>query len=63
MVGGVRKKFQMTNLAIPKNINSMKYALKLISGLHDVGVPHGDGYGPRTPPKCMGQVWKKNIND
>ena len=37
----------------------MKYALKSIPGLADVGVPHGDGDGPRTPPRCMEGVWKK----
>ena len=37
----------------------MKYALKSVPGLADVGVPHGDGNGPRTPPKCMGRVLKK----
>ena len=26
----------------------MKYALKSVPGLADVGVPHGDGDGPRT---------------
>ena len=38
----------------------MKYALKSVSGLADVGVPHGDGDGrPRTPPRCMEGVRKK----
>ena len=35
----------------------MKYALKSAPGLADVGVPHGDGDGPRAPPRCLG-VWK-----
>ena len=38
---------------------SMKYPLKSVPGLADVGVPHGDGDGPRTSPRCMGRVWKK----
>ena len=53
MVGGVRKKFQMTYLTLPNNIPSMKYALKSAPGLADVGVLHGDGVGPRTPPRCL----------
>ena len=46
----------MTNFAMP-NISSMKYALKSVPGLADVGVPHEDG--PRTPPRCIEGVWKK----
>ena len=46
----VRKKFQMTNFIMPNNSCSMRYALKSVPGLADVGVPHGDGVGPRTPP-------------
>ena len=45
-----QEKFQMTNLYMPNNVSSMKYALKSVPGLADVGVPHGDGDGPRTPP-------------
>ena len=30
----------------------MKYALKSVPGLADVGVPHGIGDGPRTQPRC-----------
>ena len=55
----VWKKFQMTNFTMPNKISSMKYALKSVPGLADVGVPHGDGDGPKTPPRCMGRVWKK----
>ena len=36
----------MTNFDKPTNVSSMKYALKSILGLADVGVPHGDGDGP-----------------
>ena len=53
---GVWKKFQMPNLTMPNNFSSMKYALELVPGLADVGVPHGDGDGPRTPPRCVGRV-------
>ena len=37
----------------------MKFSLKPVPGLADVGVPHGDGDGSRTPPRCMEGVWKK----
>ena len=49
MSGGVRKKFQMTSLTMPNNLSSMKYPLKSVPGLADVGVLQGDGDGPRTP--------------
>ena len=55
----VQKKFQMTNLTMPNNICSMKYALKSFPALADVGVPHGVEDGPRTTPRCVGRVWKK----
>ena len=44
----------MTNLNMPNNISSMKYALKSVPGLADVGVPHGDGDGPVTPAPRSG---------
>ena len=44
----VRKKFQMTNVTMPNNSCSMKYARKSVPGLADVGVPHEDGDGPGT---------------
>ena len=50
MVGGVSKKFQMTYLSLPNNIPSLKYSLKSVPGLADVGVLHGDGDGPRAQP-------------
>ena len=53
-VPGVRKKFQITNFTMPNNLSSMKKALKSIPGLADVEVSHGDGDGPRAPPKCLG---------
>ena len=49
----------MTNLSIPKNSSLMKYALKAVPGVADVGDPHGDGDGPRTPPRCLDGVRKK----
>ena len=53
-VGRVRKKFQMTNLTMPHNICSMKFAPKSVPALADVGVLHGDEDGPRAPPRCPG---------
>ena len=50
----VQKKFQMTNFTLPNNASSVKYALKSVPGLADAGVPHGDGDGPRAPPRCPG---------
>ena len=49
----------MTNLTMPNNFCFMKYALKSDPGLAGVGVPHGDGDGPRTAPRCMEGVWTK----
>ena len=37
----------------------MKYPLKSVPGLADVGVLHGDGVGPRTPTRVSGDVMKK----
>ena len=54
MSGGVRKKFQIINLTMPNNFYHMKYAQKSVPGLADVEVPHGDGDGARTPPRCLG---------
>ena len=50
---GSGKIYQMTNFTLPNNISSMKYAIKSVPGLADIGVPHGDGDGdgPRTPPR------------
>ena len=42
-------KIQMTNLTMLNNMSLMKCALKSLSGLADVGVPHGVGDGPITP--------------
>ena len=46
----VQKKFQMTNFTMPNNSSSMKYALKSVPGLADVGVPHGMGMAPELHP-------------
>ena len=62
MSGGVWKKFQKTNFTMPNKISSIKCALKSVPGLADVGVPHGDGDGPRTPSRCLEGV-KKVLND
>ena len=48
----------MTNFTIPNKRCSMKYALKPVPGLADLGVLHGDGDGPRTQPRS-GEVRKK----
>ena len=49
----VSKKFKMTNLTMLNQVSSVKFALKTVPGLADVGVRHGDGDGPRTPPRCV----------
>ena len=43
----------MINSTMPINISSMKYALKSVPGLADVG--DGDGDGPKTSPRCLHQ--------
>ena len=51
---GVWKKFQMTNFDMPNYGSSiMKYALKSVPGLADVGDPHGAEDGPRATPRCQ----------
>ena len=54
MSGEVTKKFQMTNFTMPNNSCSMKYALKSVPGLADIGVPNGDEDGPGTPAPGSG---------
>ena len=49
----------MTNSVMPNNVSFMKYALKSVLGLADVGVPHGIEDGPRNTTRCVGRVWKK----
>ena len=60
---GVWKTFQMSNLTMPDNISSMKYALKSTPGPAYVGVPNGGEDGPRTPPRCMDGGMEKVSND
>ena len=48
-----KKKFQIINPTMPNNFSFIKYAQKSVPGLADVGVPHGDGDGPRTPSRCL----------
>ena len=50
----VWKKCHLTNFGMPNNVSFMKYALKSVLGLADVGIPHGDVNGSRTPPRCVG---------
>ena len=38
----------MSNFTMSNNTYSIRYALKPVPGLADVGVPHGDGDGART---------------
>ena len=38
----------------------MKYPLKSVPDLADVGVLQGDGDGPRTPPRCL-EVVRTNL--
>ena len=59
MSGCARKKFQVTYLTMPNNFFFMKYAQKSVPGLADVGVPHGDGDGPRTSHRCLQGSEKK----
>ena len=51
MSGEARKKFQMTDLAMPINLFFIKHALKSVPGLADVGVLHGDS------PELHPDVW------
>ena len=44
----------MTNFNMPNNVSSMKYALKSVPGLADVGVAHGGKDGSRTPAPGSG---------
>ena len=55
--------FQMTCFTVPNNISSMKYGPKSVPGLADVGVLHGDGDGPRAPPRCPEGGQEKFLNE
>ena len=50
-MSGGPEKIQTTNIKVPNNISSMKYALKSVPGF---GVTHGDGDGLRTPAPGSG---------
>ena len=63
MSGGIRKKFKMTNLTMPDNTSFMKYALKSVPGLADVGVPHGVEDGPRTlAPGSRSKIYAYHVD-
>ena len=48
----VRKKFQMTIFTMPNKMSILKYSPKPVSGLADVGVPHGGEDGlPELRPE------------
>ena len=53
----------MTNLTMPNNFSFMKYAEKSVPGLADVGVPQGDGDGPRTQAPGSGSKIRANHVD
>ena len=61
MSGVVKKKFQITKLTVLNNLRFMKYALKSVPGLADVGVPLGDEDGPRTPSRCL--EWSGKVSN
>ena len=44
----------MTDLTMPNNIFTMKFPLKSVPGLADVGVPHGVGDGPHSSTQMSG---------
>ena len=46
MYGGGLKKVSKANFDMPNNVSSMKYALKSIPGIADVGVSMGMGMAP-----------------
>ena len=45
----------MTNLTMPNNFCFIKYTLKSVLGLADVGEPHGVEYGA---PELHPDVWR-----
>ena len=57
-VWGVWKKFQMTNFTMFNNIFPLKFPLKSVPGLADVGDPHGGKDGART--LARGYISKKH---
>ena len=48
-----QEKFQMTIPTMANNFSYIKYSLKPVPGLPDVGVLQGDGDGPGSPPRCL----------
>ena len=52
----------MAVITMPNSMSSLKYALMSVTGLADVGVPHGIGDGPRAPTRCPGGQ-EKVLND
>ena len=48
------EKIRMTNFIMLSNSCSMIHALKLVPGLANVGVPHGDGDGRVAPAPGSG---------
>ena len=47
-------KFQLANFSMPIDISSIiNAAVKSLPGFADFGVTHGNGDGPRTPPRCL----------
>ena len=54
MSRGCRFFVHVTYFTVPNNISRMKFTLKSVPGLADVGVLHGDGDGPRAQPRCQG---------
>ena len=51
----------MTNFTMPNKKCSMKYALKSVPDLADVGVPHGDEDGPFKG--CCDLDYKGNVTN
>ena len=53
----------MTNFSMPNNVSSMKYALKSVLSLADVGVLQGDEDGPRTlAPGSGSKICGNHVN-
>ena len=62
MSGVARNFFQIITFTNANNISSIKYALKSVPGLADVGGPVGMGMVPELHPDVWG-VQKKISND
>ena len=57
---GFWKKFQMTHFDMPINVTTVKYALKSVTGLADIRVPHGL---PQASTLMFGGGHEKVSND